>query len=171
MSLQTSYSPMRVLGIDPGYGRCGIAVVDGPLSRPRLVFSACIETSHSLPHEERLSRIARAIETTAKEYVPDRAGIETLRFNKNVTTALRVAEARGVLLSSLSRAHIPVSEFTPQQVKVAVTGYGGSDKKALRAFLPRLLLLPKRPMFDDEVDAIAIALAGLSLRYPHNASA
>lgn len=159
---------MRTLGIDPGYGRLGLAVLEGNASSPSLVWSACVETDASSPLQERLAVVRGAVQEAVRTHGPVRAGIETLYFSTNKRTALAVAQARGVVLEALGSLNLPIFEFTPQQVKLAITGHGGSSKAALAAFLPRLVTLPNRRMLDDEVDAIAVALAALSSRYPHD---
>lgn len=156
---------MRVLGIDPGYDRLGIAVVEGDPSRPVLVWSDCI-----LPHpgspEKRLAEVAQAVSSAISTYHPDALGIETLFFSKNAKTALGVAEARGAILASAGLASLPVIECSPQQVKLSVTGYGNADKAAVANMIPRLLTLPEKKRLDDELDAIAVGIAALATGLP-----
>ena len=154
---------MRVLAIDPGYDRLGIAVVEGDASKPTLVWSDCfIPTKGS--SSVRLGQIARILAETIREYTPDAVALETLFFSTNVKTAIGVAEARGVVLAAAGTAALPVIESSPQGVKLAVTGYGNADKKAVTNMVPKLITIPPKPgRLDDEYDAIALGIAALTL--------
>lgn len=152
---------MRILAIDPGYDRLGIAVVEGDPSRPTLLWSDCVLPDKGEP-EKRLAHISRAITRAIAEYAPDALAIETLFFGINKTTVIGVAEARGVALAAAGLASVPVREYSPQQIKLAVTGYGGADKAAVAHMLPKLLTLPAKKRLDDELDAIAIGITGLA---------
>ncbi len=149
---------MRILGIDPGIERVGIAVVERTNGKETHLYSACFKTSSKLPHAERLALIGEELERVVTEWSPQGMAIEKLYFETNTKTAMSVAEARGVMLYSGARAKLALYEYTPLQIKVAVTGYGKSDKHAIMDMVPRLIKLPDRAMIDDEVDAIAIAL-------------
>lgn len=153
----------RVLGIDPGFDRLGIAVVEGDASNPVYVFSDCVNIPKGT-QSERLASVYNTIYDTVALYSPTSCGIEGLFFSTNKKTALSVAEARGAVLSALGNAHIPIHEFSPAQVKLAVTGYGKADKVAVSNMVPKLLTLPTKKRLDDEFDAIAVALACLSTR-------
>jgi crossover junction endodeoxyribonuclease RuvC len=163
---------MRILAIDPGYDRLGIAVVEGNASRPVLVWSDCVIPEKE-SSEKRLAHISQAITKAIHTYTPDALAIETLFFSVNKKTAFGVAEARGTILAAAGGAALPVVEYSPQQVKNAVTGHGGADKAAVARMIPLLLTLPKKKRFDDELDAIAIGItalaAGLSGLNPHTA--
>lgn len=152
---------MRILAIDPGYDRLGIAVIEGNSSRPTLLMSECVLPDKGA-REKRLARVASAVTNAIKEYSPDALAIETLFFSVNKKTAIGVAEARGAILAAAGLASLPVIECSPQQVKLAVTGYGGSDKTAVAAMIPRLLTLSKKKRFDDEFDAIALGITALA---------
>lgn len=154
---------MRVLAIDPGYDRLGIAVVEGDPSRPVLIMSDCVIPRQGSP-SERLAAVARAVADAITEYAPDVLGIETLFFSINKKTALGVAEARGAILAAAGTASLRVIECSPQVVKLAVTGHGGADKKAVANMIPKLLSLPDKKRFDDELDAIAVGIATLAQR-------
>ncbi len=156
---------MRVLAVDPGFDRLGLAVLEGDPSRPRYVWSECVEPARGEP-ETRLAAISRSVTSAIEEYSPDVLAIETLFFSTNRKTAMRVAEARGVVLAQAGVAGIPVAEYSPQAVKLAVTGYGNADKAAVARMLPKLVALPKKKRRDDELDALALALAALPERYP-----
>ncbi|MDE1919253.1 MAG: crossover junction endodeoxyribonuclease RuvC [Patescibacteria group bacterium] len=151
---------MRILAIDPGYDRLGIAVIEGNPSRPTLVMSMCVLPGKGA-REDRLAHVARAVSDAIKTYAPQALAIETLFFSVNKKTALGVAEARGAVLAAAGRASLPVIECSPQQIKLAVTGHGGSDKKAIAGMVPRLLSLPEKKRLDDELDAIAIGITAL----------
>ena len=168
---------MKVLGIDPGYERLGVAVIEANPSttlgtkKPQLVFSECFKTSAKDQHPVRLTQIHEEIERVIKKYKPTHLGIETLFFNKNVKTAIKVAEARGIILALAQKNNLKVSELSPQAVKIAVTGYGKSDKTAIMKMVPLLVeIKPLDPargkknstMLDDEFDAIAAGLCVLA---------
>ena len=152
---------MRILAIDPGYDRLGIAVIEGDPSRPSLLWSDCILPDKGA-REERRARVSRAVTDAIAEYAPNALAIETLFFSINKKTALGVAEARGAILAAAGLAALPVIEYSPQQVKLAVTGHGGADKAAVALMIPKLLSLPKRKRLDDELDAIAIGITALA---------
>lgn len=161
MNLRMNKIPRRVLGIDPGFDRLGLAVLEGDPSKPTYVWSTCVRIPKGTS-SERLAVVYNTITETISTYHPVSAGIEGLFFSTNKKTALSVAEARGAVLSALGNACLPVTEFSPAQVKIAVTGYGSADKKAVSSMVPKLLTLPVKKRLDDEFDAIAVALACLS---------
>ncbi|MDO8624314.1 MAG: crossover junction endodeoxyribonuclease RuvC [bacterium] len=152
---------MRVLGIDPGFDRLGLAVVEGNPSKPTLVWSACVEPPKGAM-EERLATVFNTVRIAITKYKPDVLSIETLFFSTNRKTAMNVGQARGAVLSAAGDQKVRVIEFSPQQVKLAVTGYGAADKTAIARMIPKLIALPLKKRRDDELDAIAVALAGLS---------
>ena len=155
---------MRILAIDPGFDRMGLAVLEGDPSRPTHVWSDCV-----LPPKgasaERLAVIHAAVAEAIKKHTPDAVAIESLFWStNNKRSALGVAEARGAALAAAAEAGLLVSEHSPQQVKLAVTGYGASDKKAVAQMVPRLVTLPPKKRLDDEIDAIALGICALSTR-------
>lgn len=152
---------MRILAIDPGYDRLGIAVIEGDPSRPTLIMSGCVQPQKGTP-EDRLAYISGEVTAAIKKYAPDALGIETLFFSINKKTALGVAEARGVVLAAAGSASVPVIECSPQQIKLAVAGHGGASKAAIADMVPRLLSLPPRKRLDDELDAIAVGITALA---------
>lgn len=154
---------MRVLGIDPGYDRLGLAVLEGDPSKPSYVWSGCVSPAKGAS-EQRLAAVYEAVARAITEYRPQKVSLETLFFSTNRKTALSVAEARGAILAAVGATGLPVCEYSPAQVKLAVTGHGGADKTAIARMLPHLITLPPGPRLDDELDAIAVALAGLSDR-------
>ncbi|MDP2651715.1 MAG: crossover junction endodeoxyribonuclease RuvC [bacterium] len=158
---------MRILAIDPGYDRLGIAVIEGDPSRPTLLWSDCVLPDKGA-REKRLAHVSDAVTDAIQAYTPDALALETLFFSVNKKTAIGVAEARGAILAAAGKASIPVIECSPQQVKLAVTGYGSADKKAMSAMVPKLIALSKKKRFDDELDAIAIGIAALALGVPRH---
>ncbi len=152
---------MRILAIDPGYDRMGIAVLEGDPSKPQLVWSDCITPAKG-ETSARLAEAAIAVEAAVQKYTPDAGALESLFFSKNVKSALGVAEARGVVLAIFGKAKLPVIECSPQEVKMAVTGYGAADKNAVMAMVPKLLYLEPKKRLDDELDAIAVGISALA---------
>ncbi|MBU2103915.1 crossover junction endodeoxyribonuclease RuvC [Patescibacteria group bacterium] len=155
---------MRILAIDPGFDRMGLAVLEGDPSRPTHIWSECISPPKG-DTADRLAHIHSAVAAAIVAHAPDRVAIETLFWStNNKRSALGVAEARGAALSAAAEAGLSVSEHSPQQVKLAVTGYGNADKKAVAQMIPRLISLPEKRRLDDELDAIALCIAALSTR-------
>lgn len=160
---------MIILGIDPGYDRLGIAVIEKPArvagakSRETLIYSECFQTSAADTIYVRLEQIGREIARVADEFKPDCMSIENLYITKNQKTAMRVAEARGIILYEAQKRALPIHEYTPMQIKLAVTGDGGSDKRMIAKMLGLLIKMPPEKLssktLDDECDAIAVALA------------
>lgn len=157
---------MRILAIDPGYDRLGIAVVEGSSSRPTLLMSACVTPPRG-ERAARLSVVAKAVTDTIAAYAPDALAIETLFFGINKKTALSVAEARGAVLAAAGACALPVIECSPQEVKLAVTGHGRADKTAVARMIARLVPLEKKRRLDDELDAIGIGITALALARPN----
>lgn len=157
---------MRILAIDPGFDRLGIAVLEGDASNPTYVWGSCVEPERG-EHHERLATVYASTIDAIHIYKPDSLAIETLFFSTNRKTALKVAEARGAVLAAAGAEHLFVREYSPQLVKLAVTGYGNADKKSVMGMVPRLIELPIQKRLDDEYDAIALGIAALSERYPH----
>jgi crossover junction endodeoxyribonuclease RuvC len=154
---------MRILSIDPGFERVGIAVIEHlPKVKDALVYSTCFKTSAKLPFHERLTAIGHEVELTIKKYKPEALAIEKLYFTTNQKTAMGVAEARGVIIYSASRNGLSIFEYTPPQIKVAVTGYGKADKNMVMSMVPKLISIPTAISSDDELDAIAIGLTCLA---------
>lgn len=147
-----------ILGIDPGYGRVGIAILQKSNRGEKILHSECFETDGKLPHPKRLLLIGEKIKGTIQKYNPKKIAIETLLWSKNKKTALQVAEARGVILLEAARHNALICEYNPNQIKLAVTGYGKSDKKQVINMVKKLVKLETRKRHDDEYDAIATAL-------------
>lgn len=149
---------MRILGVDPGYERLGIAVVEKQNNKEIVVYSECFHTPKDLLFHGRLFLLGEKIRTVIEEHEPQVLAIETLVFNTNQKTAIHVAEARGVVLYEVARKKLEVYEFTPLQIKIAITGYGRSDKKQVAEMVKNLVRFEKKDAKDDEYDAIACAL-------------
>lgn len=151
---------MKVLGIDPGYERLGISILekkDGD-QKEILIYSDCFKTPKEFDHPKRLSLIFNEINRLLKEFKPDALSIETLFFNTNQKTAMKVSEARGVIISICSANGMEVKEFSPLQIKSAVTGDGRSDKGGVIKMIPLLITIKGDIKHDDEYDAIAAGL-------------
>lgn len=149
---------MRILGIDPGIGRCGWAVVEENGSKLKAISYGCLETSPKKNIEKRLEEIHKEILKIIKKYAPQEMSIEELFFNTNAKTAFVVGQARGVILLAASEKNLPISIYTPLQVKIAITGYGRAEKAQVGKMVKAILLLKEIPKPDDTTDAIAIAL-------------
>jgi crossover junction endodeoxyribonuclease RuvC len=153
---------IRVLAFDPGFERLGIAVVEKIKGKEMLIHSDCIRTSPKLSFSERLAELGAACEALIKEWDPACVAIENVFFEKNAKTAMDVAAVRGMLLYIAASRGLAVHEYTPLQVKVAITGYGKSDKSAIAMMIPRLVTIPAKKRLDDEMDAIAVGLTCLA---------
>ena len=149
---------MRILGIDPGYAIVGFGILDAQRGRARLVRCGAITTPAGVAMPLRLLQIQEDMETLIREFSPDAMAIEELFFNTNVTTAIGVAQARGVILATAARLGVSIYEYTPSQVKIAVVGYGKAEKHQVMDMTRRILKLEKMVRPDDAADAVAIAL-------------
>lgn len=149
---------MRILGIDPGYAITGYAFLDYQDSRFTVLDYGLIQTQAETPFPNRLLTIHQSLDSLCQRWHPEVMAIEELFFARNTTTAIGTAQARGVAIVSCARLGIPVYEYTPMQVKVAVTGYGKAEKAQVQEMVRVLLHLKKIPKPDDVADAIAIAI-------------
>ncbi len=149
---------MRVIAVDPGYDRVGIAVLEKDENGEHLLFSECFTTDREKDLGERIFSATERIRTLIEEYKPSYFLIEKLFFSKNTKTALAVSEARGSFIYLAHLLNVPVYEFTPNQIKLALTGNGSATKEEMISFIPKILALPEKNYLDDEIDAIAIAL-------------
>lgn len=150
---------MRIISIDPGYERLGVAVIEKESKQKEtLVFSECFKTKASLPHHERLSLIGNRIKEVIKKYKPEALATEKLFFSGNQKTAMMVSEARGVILYSGSSEGLEIFEYTPNEIKIAITGYGRSEKRQMIDMTKKLIKVTSNTNSDDEFDAIAIGL-------------
>ncbi|HBF67412.1 MAG: Crossover junction endodeoxyribonuclease RuvC [Candidatus Uhrbacteria bacterium GW2011_GWA2_53_10] len=149
---------MKILGIDPGFGRTGWGVVELVRREPTFVACGCITTPSTMKFPERLIELHRQLGVVIKKYQPQSAAVEKLFFFKNAKTAMDVGQARGVILLTLHQAGLSVHEMTPLQVKQTVTGYGRADKDQIGKMVKLLLGLKTVPKPDDVADALAVAL-------------
>ncbi|HUD44328.1 MAG TPA: crossover junction endodeoxyribonuclease RuvC [Patescibacteria group bacterium] len=149
---------MRIVGIDPGIGRTGWGTIETQGSSLKPLSYGCFETEPNSPLVQRLTLIYEWLEKLLEEEKPDELAIEDLFFNTNAKTALIVGQARGVVLLTAGLKHIPVSVYTPLQVKMALTGYGRAQKPQVGQMVKTLLKLSTIPKPDDTADALAIAL-------------
>jgi crossover junction endodeoxyribonuclease RuvC len=153
---------MKVLGVDPGYDRLGVAVIEKQDGKEVLLHSECVETNKDASLHDRLLALGNAFQELLDEYSPEVVGVETLFFNKNVKTAIGVAQARGIILYLAKKAGCEVFDFGPQEIKIAITGYGKSDKNAVIDMVKRLVSNVPEKALDDEYDAIAVAVTALA---------
>lgn len=149
---------MRIVGIDPGIARVGWGVIDEQGSKITPINFGCFETPKTDHIEQRLLSIYTFLSELFVKYQPDALSIEELFFNKNVSTALIVGQARGVVLLAGAKHNIALTSFTPLQIKMALTGYGRADKSQIGHMVKTLLYLKAIPKPDDTADALAIAL-------------
>ncbi len=149
---------MRVLGVDPGLGRTGVALVEGHPGSLRLVHAECIETGAEAADGPRLLELSRLLAQSAGSLHPDVAAVERLFFSTNRQTAMRVSQARGVILCTLAAAGIPVAEYTPNEIKESIAGYGGATKRQVLRMCEAMLGVEQIPGPDDTADACAAAI-------------
>ena len=149
---------MIIIGIDPGYAIVGIGVVEYVGNKFRPLEYNAITTPAGMPTVERLKKIYTEMTMYIDKYKPDAVAIEELFFNSNQKTAINVAQARGVLLVAVANKNVPISEYTPLQVKQSVTGYGRADKKQIQSMVKMILGLNVIPKPDDAADALALAI-------------
>jgi crossover junction endodeoxyribonuclease RuvC len=149
----------RIIGIDPGFDRLGISIVDKERMKETLIFSTCITTNKTDSFEARLAQIARELTTILSQYIPQELSIETIFITKNQKTVINVAEVRGVCLYLCHTHNVEVFEYSPPQIKTAITGYGRATKDDVAVMVQRILKCTfDKNVLDDELDAIAIAL-------------
>ena len=153
---------MKVLAIDPGYGRCGVAIVEKEDGKERVLYSDCIETAAEDGFPERLAAVTAHCVRLLEEHAPDCMALEKLYFAKNQKTAMRVAEVRGALIQIAAENDIPVFEYGPGEVKSATAGSGRADKQQIAAMVHLLVKIEKPIRHDDEYDAIAIGITHLA---------
>jgi crossover junction endodeoxyribonuclease RuvC len=153
-----------ILAIDPGYDRCGVALVAGGT----LLHSICIVTDKKDSQEKRLAHIYSALESLIAQWQPTSLALETLFFSVNKKTALKVAEARGAILLLAGLYNLTLVELSPQEVKLSMTGSGNADKKAIQKMVALTMKMDLTDKLDDEVDAIALGMAAAQqLKFSH----
>ena len=149
---------MVILGIDPGFAIVGFGLIESERGSVRMLQYGAVTTPAGLPLATRLVQIENDMTELIRQLKPDEIAIEELFFSKNITTGIAVAHGRGVLLYTAEKLHLPVYEYTPMQIKQALTGYGRADKKQIQQVVASLLKLKNIPRPDDAADALAIAL-------------
>ena len=149
---------MIVLGIDPGTARTGYGILDSVGSKLQLIDYGCYETVKDRPLHERLLLIHEGLTDIIETYRPEAVGVERLFFNKNVQTAFAVGQARGVVLLAAAQHGLPIFEFGPHEVKMAVTGYGRAPKDQVQRMVQLVLSMKELPRPDDAADALAVAV-------------
>lgn len=153
---------MIVLGLDPGTAILGWGVIDTgirhTMDQAKCLGYGCLTTDQGMTDSQRLLALYNGLETTLKEYTPDLVGVEKLFFAKNQKTVMTVSQARGIILLQIERMRLPLAEYTPLQVKQALTGYGKAEKTQVQQMVKLILRLQDIPKPDDAADALAIAL-------------
>jgi crossover junction endodeoxyribonuclease RuvC len=160
--MKTATPERIVLGIDPGLASTGWGIVSMKANRLNYIMHGVISTSSKTPHQQRLLAIFHEISGVINEYKPTEAGMETLYFAKNVTSAMGVAEARGVVTLALAMHGIELGEFTPHGIKQAVVGVARAEKKQVQESVRMLLGLNEIPKPDHAADALAAAITRLN---------
>lgn len=155
------HEQMKVLGIDPGTHRVGWGIIEGTAAKQKVVGCGCIESKPGTESADYLRFIEEAVSAVITQYQPDIMGIETLLFQKNVSTAITVAQARGVILLTAAKCGLPVTEIAPNTVKSAVGGSGTARKVEVERMVGLLLGINTRDLLDDTTDALAISIAAL----------
>ena len=162
---------MKVLAIDPGYGRIGFAILEKKGTNTSLLFSECFETEKNTDFEKRLYIIGNRTNSIIQKHQPTCVAIERLFFSKNKKTALKTSEVRGVCIYAAKNNGLEVTEYTPNQIKNAVTGNSRATKRDIICMVPRLIPIPNKKRKDDEYDAVAIGITHItsSNSYMHTA--
>lgn len=154
---------MIIIGIDPGLARVGYGVIAVRNRNPEPICYGCIESFKDEPKGERLLHIYAELTALFAKYQPAEIAVEKLFFSKNITSAMSVSEARGVILLLAEQQKTPVTEYTPNQIKQAITGSGRADKRQMQEMITRLLHLDEIPKPDDAADALSIALCHIHI--------
>jgi crossover junction endodeoxyribonuclease RuvC len=154
---------MIVIGIDPGLARVGYGVIEVNNRKTEPVCYGCIESGKDRRTSERLLHIYNELAALFEKYPPAHVAVEKLFFTNNISSAMSVSEARGVILLLAEQRHIPIAEYTPNQVKQAITGSGRADKRQMQEMIMRLLYLSEIPRPDDAADALSIALCHIHI--------
>lgn len=160
---------MKILGIDPGIAIMGYGVVEFEANKVKVIENGVVTTSSRTTTPERLSILYKNLNEIIKEFKPDEFAIEELFFNQNVKTAITVGHARGIQILSAQENNLPIYEYTPLQIKQAITGYGRANKSQMQKTVTTLLNLKEIPKPDDAADALSVALChALSQRFKEN---
>lgn len=146
-----------ILGIDPGTARLGYGVIEGGI-KPALLDAGVVETWPDQDMPGRLVTLYESVQELLEEFRPNRLAVEKLFFARNVTTAIAVGQARGVVLLAAAQANVPVAEYSPSEIKHAIAGYGKADKPQMQEMVRLILNLRSVPQPDDAADALAVAI-------------
>ena len=152
---------MCILGIDPGTATTGFGLIEETQTGLLTLEYGIISTPAKMPMDKRLVILYDRLNELLFKYHPESCAVERLFFRRNVTTAISVGQARGVILLSLSKNNVPIAEYTPMEIKLAVAGYGGAEKKQVQFMVQSILELKELPKPDDAADALAIAICHL----------
>lgn len=152
---------MKILGIDPGSGIIGFGVVE-KRTKPHMLGAGVIRTKKDESDAERLVDLYKCMKELIEEFKPDAAAVEKLFFVQNITTGMKVSQSRGVILLALAESGIPIYEYAPNEIKMAMTGYGHAKKAQIQEMVRVQLGLNKKPSPDDAADALAVALTHIS---------
>lgn len=161
---------MRIIAIDPGYERMGIAVLERIHGKDVLLYSSCVVTPRDVDFSLRLGMLTEEFRAVIREWKPEQCAIEKLFFTNNQKTAMRVSETRGALIGAATECRLPIFDYSPLEIKVAVTGFGHAGKGEVSGMVRRLVKMSHIPKHDDEYDAIACGLTHLATvrpSYPH----
>lgn len=160
---------MVIIGIDPGYERCGFAILSHERGvKEILLESACVLTDKHALFSQRLLTVGNRFKEYIVQFKPTYCAIEKVYFTSNQKTAMHVAEVRGMVLYLATYHNIPIREYTPNEIKVAIAGDGRADKKQVTYMIPRLISIKKDIRYDDEYDAIAVALTASATMSSHH---
>ena len=151
-------TPRVILGVDPGYGRCGWGVLECRGNSLRQLGCGVIETPAGKPLPGRLLQLYEALEAVIRQYAPTEAAVEELFFVKNIKTGISVGQARGVLILACAQAGLAIAEYKPVEIKLAVTGYGAAAKAQVQKMVQTLLRTGVLTVLDDAIDALAVAI-------------
>jgi crossover junction endodeoxyribonuclease RuvC len=158
----TQTQPKIILAVDPGFDRVGVSVMTLHAGEPVVLFSECIQTKARDTKDKRLQALGARVKAVIRKWKPKELAIENLFFNTNITSAIGVAEARGVVIYEGSSAGLTLYEYAPQSIKVAVTGYGKATKGQVLLMVKKLVDLGDEKRVDDEIDAIALGITHLA---------
>lgn len=153
-----------ILAVDPGFDRIGIAILSQTEDTPVLIHSECFKTKRKNSRDVRLLELGSQVKKVIEKWHPSVLAIETLFFNTNITSAMGVAEARGIIIYESKNSGLRVYEYSPQAIKIAVTSYGRADKIQMASMIKKMIALPAKTLerLDDEIDAIAIGITHLA---------
>lgn len=158
-AMKINTSAIRILAIDPGFDRLGIAIIDKENQKEEYVFSTCVITNRKDDMPERVFQIGKSIEEIIKKYKPTEFAIEKVFFTNNQKTVMAVAEVRGVCLYLAKKHNLNIFEYSPPSIKMAITGYGKATKEDISYMVYKIIKIPSKiKLIDDEIDAIAIGL-------------